>query len=101
MSMQVDPEPCAQRMSKTCLPPHLLDSPGRRRLRRIGWYYWFPKMIGYMYSETIGKLNFWVTSSELIWYFSPALFWAGRNALDASPIIPTPFPTGTELHRVD
>jgi cytochrome c oxidase subunit 1 len=25
-----------------------------------GWYYWFPKMTGYMYSETIGKLHFWV-----------------------------------------
>jgi cytochrome c oxidase subunit 1 len=26
-----------------------------------GWYYWFPKMTGYMYSEWIGKLHFWVT----------------------------------------
>jgi Heme/copper-type cytochrome/quinol oxidases, subunit 1 len=26
-----------------------------------GWYYWFPKMSGYMYSETIGKLHFWLT----------------------------------------
>src|SRR6202162_2001502 len=26
-----------------------------------GWYYWFPKMFGYMYSERIGKLHFWVT----------------------------------------
>jgi cytochrome c oxidase subunit 1 len=25
-----------------------------------GWYYWFPKMTGYMYSETLGKLHFWV-----------------------------------------
>jgi cytochrome c oxidase subunit I len=25
-----------------------------------GWYYWFPKMTGYMYSEAIGKLHFWV-----------------------------------------
>src|SRR5690606_7817476 len=25
-----------------------------------GWYYWFPKMSGYMYNETIGKLHFWV-----------------------------------------
>jgi cytochrome c oxidase subunit I len=24
------------------------------------WYYWFPKMTGYMYSETIGKLHFWI-----------------------------------------
>src|SRR6266536_1188101 len=26
-----------------------------------GWYYWFPKMTGYMYSETLGKLHFWLT----------------------------------------
>jgi len=26
-----------------------------------GWYYWFPKMSGYMYSEFIGKLHFWIT----------------------------------------
>ena len=25
-----------------------------------GWYYWFPKMTGYMYSESIGKLHFWL-----------------------------------------
>ncbi|HMM13267.1 MAG TPA: cytochrome c oxidase subunit I [Parvibaculum sp.] len=25
-----------------------------------GWYYWFPKITGYMYSELIGKLHFWV-----------------------------------------
>ena len=25
-----------------------------------GWYYWFPKMTGYMYSEALGKLHFWL-----------------------------------------
>src|SRR6188474_3462126 len=25
-----------------------------------GWYYWFPKMTGYMYSEAIGKWHFWL-----------------------------------------
>ena len=25
-----------------------------------GWYYWFPKMFGYTYSETIAKLHFWM-----------------------------------------
>jgi cytochrome c oxidase subunit 1 len=25
-----------------------------------GWYYWFPKMTGYMYSEAVGKLHFWL-----------------------------------------
>jgi cytochrome c oxidase subunit 1 len=26
-----------------------------------GWYYWFPKMTGYMYSEALGKWHFWLT----------------------------------------
>ncbi|MCL4768482.1 MAG: cytochrome c oxidase subunit 1, partial [Hyphomicrobiaceae bacterium] len=26
-----------------------------------GWYYWFPKMTGLMYSEFWGKLHFWLT----------------------------------------
>src|SRR6478672_5473138 len=26
-----------------------------------GWYYWFPKMTGYTYSEFMGKLHFWLT----------------------------------------
>jgi cytochrome c oxidase subunit 1 len=26
-----------------------------------GWYYWFPKMTGYTYSDRIGKLHFWFT----------------------------------------
>lgn len=25
-----------------------------------GWYYWFPKITGYMYSEFLGKLHFWL-----------------------------------------
>jgi cytochrome c oxidase subunit I len=25
-----------------------------------GWYYWFPKMTGYMYSESLGRLHFWL-----------------------------------------
>src|SRR5271157_1212397 len=26
-----------------------------------GWYYWFPKMTGYKYSEGLGKLHFWLS----------------------------------------
>jgi len=25
------------------------------------WYYWFPKMYGYMYNEALAKLHFWLT----------------------------------------
>jgi cytochrome c oxidase subunit I len=39
-----------------------------------GWYYWFPKMSGYMYSETIGKLHFWVTFVGVNLVFFPQHF---------------------------
>ena len=39
-----------------------------------GWYYWFPKMFGYMYSETIGKLHFWVTFVGVNLIFFPQHF---------------------------
>ncbi|MGE0034113.1 MAG: cytochrome c oxidase subunit I [Xanthobacteraceae bacterium] len=39
-----------------------------------GWYYWFPKMFGYMYSETIGKLHFWLTFIGVNILFFPQHF---------------------------
>jgi cytochrome c oxidase subunit 1 len=39
-----------------------------------GWYYWFPKMTGYMYSETIGKLHFWLTFVGVNIVFFPQHF---------------------------
>src|SRR5258705_2160785 len=39
-----------------------------------GWYYWFPKMSGYMYSETIGKLHFWITFIGVNIVFFPQPF---------------------------
>ena len=39
-----------------------------------GWYYWFPKMFGYMYSETIGKVHFWVTFVGVNLVFFPQHF---------------------------
>ncbi|MGU9978660.1 cytochrome c oxidase subunit I [Phreatobacter sp. HK31-P] len=38
------------------------------------WYYWFPKMYGYMYSEFIGKLHFWVTFVGVNLIFFPQHF---------------------------
>ncbi|MEA2903176.1 MAG: cytochrome c oxidase subunit [Alphaproteobacteria bacterium] len=39
-----------------------------------GWYYWFPKMSGYMYNETIGKLHFWLTFVGVNMAFFPQHF---------------------------
>jgi len=39
-----------------------------------GWYYWFPKMTGYMYSEPIGKLHFWLTFIGVNLVFFPQPF---------------------------
>ena len=39
-----------------------------------GWYYWFPKISGYMYSEFIGKLHFWLTFIGVNILFFPQHF---------------------------
>ncbi len=39
-----------------------------------GWYYWFPKITGYMYSETIGQIHFWVTFIGVNMLFFPQHF---------------------------
>src|ERR1700684_2735092 len=39
-----------------------------------GWYYWFPKMTGYMYSEFTGKLHFWLTFIGVNIVFFPQHF---------------------------
>jgi cytochrome c oxidase subunit I len=38
------------------------------------WYYWFPKIFGYMYSEKIGNLHFWVTFVGVNMLFFPQHF---------------------------
>jgi cytochrome c oxidase subunit 1 len=39
-----------------------------------GWYYWFPKITGYMYNETLGKLHFWITFVGVNTAFLPQQF---------------------------
>ncbi|MBX3519465.1 MAG: cytochrome c oxidase subunit I [Xanthobacteraceae bacterium] len=39
-----------------------------------GWYYWFPKMFGYTYSEGLAKLHFWLTFIGVNTIFFPQHF---------------------------
>jgi cytochrome c oxidase subunit 1 len=39
-----------------------------------GWYFWFPKMTGYMYNEKIAHLHFWVTFIGVNLVFFPQHF---------------------------
>jgi cytochrome c oxidase subunit 1 len=39
-----------------------------------GWYYWYPKMFGIMYNETLGKIHFWITFVGVNLIFFPQHF---------------------------
>ena len=39
-----------------------------------GWYYWFPKMYGYMYNSMIARTHFWVTFIGVNLIFFPMHF---------------------------
>jgi cytochrome c oxidase subunit 1 len=39
-----------------------------------GWYYWFPKISGYMYNEPLAKLHFWITFIGVNTAFFPQHF---------------------------
>ncbi|MDK1292914.1 MAG: cbb3-type cytochrome c oxidase subunit I, partial [Actinomycetota bacterium] len=44
-------------------------------------YYWFPKMTGRMYNETLGKLHFWLMFIGFNATFIP-MFWLGLNGMN-------------------
>ena len=43
------------------------------------WYYWFPKMTGYMYNETIGEAHFWLMFIGVNLVFFPQHFLGARR----------------------
>jgi cytochrome c oxidase subunit 1 len=45
-----------------------------------GVYYWFPKMTGRMYNESLGKLHFWLTFVFFNLTFFP-MHWAGLRGM--------------------
>jgi cytochrome c oxidase subunit 1 len=44
-------------------------------------YYWFPKITGKMYNETLGKIHFWLMSITFTTTFLP-MFWLGINGMN-------------------
>jgi cytochrome c oxidase subunit I len=55
-----------------------------------GFYYWFPKMTGRMYNETLGKIHFWLTFVGFNATFFP-MHWIGvrgmpRRVADYDPM---------------
>ncbi|MEO0635749.1 MAG: cytochrome c oxidase subunit I [Pseudomonadota bacterium] len=45
-----------------------------------GWYYWFPKITGYMYNSFVAKTHFWVTFVGVNLIFGPQHF-LGRQGM--------------------
>jgi cytochrome c oxidase subunit 1 len=45
------------------------------------FYYWFPKMTGKMYNETLGKLHFWIMFIGFNATFIP-MFWLGLHGMN-------------------
>ncbi len=57
-----------------------------------GFYFWFPKMSGRQYNETLGKIHFWLMFIGANLTFFPSTSWACRACRAA-------FPTTTRLSR--
>jgi cytochrome c oxidase subunit I len=56
-----------------------------------GWYYWFPKISGYMYSEAIGKAHFWVMFIGVNILFFPQHFLGLQGMMRRSVDYPDAF----------
>ena len=64
-----------------------------------GWYYWFPKMFGYMYNDNIAKAHFWVTFIGVNWCSSRSTSSACRACRAATSTIRTRSPAGIWSRR--
>ena len=64
-----------------------------------GWYYWFPKMTGYMYNESSASCTSGSPSSASTWCSSRSTSSGSPACRAASPIIPMRSPTGISSPR--
>jgi cytochrome c oxidase subunit I len=62
-----------------------------------GWYYWFPKISGYMYNETLGKLHFWVMFVGVNILFFPQHFLGLQGMMRRSVDYPDAFAGWNEV----
>ena len=64
-----------------------------------GFYYWFPKMTGYLYDERLAKWHFWTMFVGINLTFFPSTSLASRACRAASSTTPTPTRCGTWCPR--
>jgi len=65
-----------------------------------GWYYWFPKITGYMYSEFFGKLHFWLTFVGVNLAFFPMHFLGESGMPRRVADYPTAFAPFNEISSI-
>jgi len=65
-----------------------------------GFYYWFPKMCGRMYNETLGKIHFWITFIGVNLTFFPMHFLGMAGMPRRVPDYPAAFTGWNEVATV-
>ena len=65
-----------------------------------GWFYWFPKITGYMYNETIAKLQFWFMFVGANVLFFPQHFLGLQGMMRRSVDYPDAFAGWNEISSV-
>ena len=65
-----------------------------------GWYYWFPKITGYMYNDSIAKLHFWVMFIGVNVLFFPQHFLGLQGMMRRSVDYPDAFAGWNEVSSI-
>jgi cytochrome c oxidase subunit I len=65
-----------------------------------GWYYWFPKLSGFLYNETLAKLHFWLTFVGVNLTFFPQRFLGLADMPRCNVDYPVPFSCWNDVASV-